>query len=50
MLRIGCLLALMVITILEIGPFPITGFILIYVVLFRPYWFYDLIQKIYRKH
>lgn len=48
-MRILCLLLLVVITILEIGPFPISGLILMWVVLFRPKWFYDLVQKIYAK-
>lgn len=48
-MRIICLLILIVVTILEIGPVPISGLLLIWVVLFRPQWFYDLIQKIYGK-
>ena len=48
-MRILCLLILIVITILEIGPVPISGLLLIWVVLFRPQWFYDLVQKIYGK-
>ncbi|CAG1772239.1 hypothetical protein BAC3_02434 [uncultured bacterium] len=45
-----CLLILILITLLEIGPFPISGVLLIWVVLFRPQWFYDLVQDIYKKH
>lgn len=48
-MRIICLLILMVTTILDIGPVPINGMMLISVVLFRPQWFYDLVQKIYAK-
>lgn len=48
-MRIICLLILIVVTILEIGPVPISGLLLIWVVLFRPQWFYDLVQKIYGK-
>jgi hypothetical protein len=48
-MRFFCLLVLLLITVLEIGPIPITGLILIWVVLFRPAWFYDLVQKIYHK-
>ncbi len=48
-MRIVCLLALLVITVLEIGPIPISGLVLIWVVLFRPSWFYDLIQNLYGK-
>ena len=48
-MRILCLLILIVITILEIGPVPISGILLMWVVLFRPQWFYKLVQKIYGK-
>jgi len=48
-MRIIYLLILVVITILEIGPVPIFGLLLMWVVLFRPQWFYDLVQKIYGK-
>lgn len=48
-MRVLCLFILMVITVLEIGPVPISGILLIWVVLFRPGWFYDLVQKIYGK-
>lgn len=48
-MRILCILALMVISIVEIGPIPITPIVLIYVVLFRPAWFYELVHKIYGK-
>jgi hypothetical protein len=48
-MRIFCLLVLLLITILEIGPIPISGLLLIWVVLFRPAWFYNLVLKIYRK-
>jgi hypothetical protein len=42
-----CVFVLALITLLEIGPIPITGLLLIWVVLFRPRWFYDLVRKIY---
>lgn len=45
--RMMCLLVLLVITIFEVGPVPISGLALILVVLFRPEWFYRFIQKIY---
>ena len=48
-MRILYLLILIVITILEIGPVPISGLLLIWVVVFRPQWFYGLVQKIYGK-
>ena len=48
-MRFVYLLILIVVTIFEIGPIPITGLVLICVVLFRPQWFYDMVQEIYRK-
>jgi hypothetical protein len=48
-MRIFCFLLLAIITILEIGPIPITGILLMWVVLFRPLWFYELVLKIYDK-
>jgi hypothetical protein len=48
-MRFFCLLILLIITIIEVGPIPITGLVLIWVVLFRPVWFYELVQKIYNK-
>lgn len=48
-MRILCVFVLLVITILEIGPIPITGLFLIWIVLFRPLWFYRLVLKIYEK-
>ncbi len=48
-MRFYCFVILLVVTIVEIGPFPFTGLLLMWVVLFRPAWFYDLILKIYGK-
>jgi len=48
-MRILCFVILVIITILEIGPVPITPLVLIWVVLFRPAWFYELVRKIYKK-
>ena len=48
-MRILCFFILLVITILEIGPVPITPILLMWVVLFRPTWFYDFVLKIYGK-
>ncbi len=48
-MRILCFLILVAITIVEIGPVPITGLLLMWVVLFRPLWFYELVLKIYGK-
>ena len=48
-MRILCLLALIIIVILEIGPIPITGLLMMWVVVFRPLWFYNLVMAIYDK-
>jgi hypothetical protein len=48
-MRFLIVLILLIVTLLEIGPIPISGLILIWVVLFRPPWFYQLVCKIYNK-
>ncbi len=48
-MRILSFLILVLISIIEIGPVPITPIVLIYIVLFRPLWFYDWVLKIYGK-
>jgi len=47
MTRLFCLLALLALMVLEVGPVPISGLILLYVVLFRPLWFFRLVCAIY---
>ncbi len=46
-MRILSILALMILSIVEIGPIPISPIVLVYVVLFRPAWFYEWVLKIY---
>ncbi|MEQ1621726.1 MAG: hypothetical protein ABL919_09990 [Methylococcales bacterium] len=46
-MRILCLLALFIIAILEIGPIPITPLVLMWIVLFLPAWFFNLVMRIY---
>ena len=46
--RLKCLLALIVLTLLDLGPFPIVSLIGIYVVLWRPAWFKKLVDAIYQ--
>lgn len=48
-MRILCILALLGLSLLEISPVPVTPILLLYVVLFRPVWFYELVLKIYDK-
>jgi len=49
-MRILFIFVLVIITIIEIGPIPITPIVLIWVGLFRPVWFYELVLKIYGKN
>jgi hypothetical protein len=49
MLRFILILLLIAISILEVGPIPLTPLLLLWIVLFRPLWFYDLVLKIYDK-
>lgn len=46
-MRLICIIVLLLISILEISPVPITPLLLLYVVIFRPLWFYNLVMKIY---
>ena len=48
-MRIFCILILVLLSILEVGPIPITPIVLIYILLFRPVWFYHLVVNIYGK-
>ena len=46
-MRILSILALLILSIVEIGPIPISPIVLVFVVLFRPAWFYKWVVKIY---
>ena len=46
-MRLICFIVLAIVTLIEIGPVPITGIMLMWVILFRPRWFYNLVIKIY---
>ena len=48
-MRIVCVLGLIVVSIIEIGPVPITPILLIWVVIFRPAWFYQFVLRVYGK-
>lgn len=48
-MRFLSILILLLITVLEIGPVPITGIVLLGVVVFRPAWFLAWVLKIYDK-
>lgn len=46
-IRFLCLVGLLLLAIIEIQPIPITTLTAIYILLFRPYWFKNLIDKVY---
>ncbi|TCV85683.1 MULTISPECIES: hypothetical protein [Methylomonas] len=45
--RIKCALVFIVFMLFSVGPVPITSSIGLYVVIFRPRWFKELVNKIY---
>lgn len=45
--RIRCLLSLIVLMIVDILPVPVVGSIGLYVLLRRPLWFKDLVDRVY---
>lgn len=48
-MRILSIFVLLIVALVEVGPVPFTPFLLIWIVLFRPPWFYDWVMKIYHK-
>lgn len=47
--RIKWLLVLVALTVLDLGPFPVVSLFGIYLVLFRPRWFWEDVKEIYGK-
>jgi hypothetical protein len=45
--RLKCAIVLLLFAVLGLGPFPITSLLGVYVVIFRPQWFKNLVAKIY---
>lgn len=45
--RIKVLIVLVLFTIMGVGPVPVTSVIDIYIALFRPAWFKELVLKLY---
>lgn len=43
-----CLLWVGFFMLLEFLPFPVLGFVLLYVILKRPYWFKNWVDRLYR--
>lgn len=48
-LRIKLLIALILLTVLGIGPMPVTSVVGIYIVLFKPLWFKRMVLKLYEE-
>ncbi|MGJ0516844.1 MAG: hypothetical protein ACR65O_13970 [Methylomicrobium sp.] len=46
-LRIKLLIVLILLTVMGLGPMPVTSIIGIYVVLLRPAWFKRMVMKLY---
>jgi len=46
-LRLRLVVVLVLLTILGIGPMPVTSVVGIYIVLFRPAWFRRMVLKLY---
>lgn len=47
LVRILIIVAMLLLTIIEIGPVPITALGGLYVAIFRPRWFIDLMDNLY---
>lgn len=45
--RIKWILALMLLMLMDIGPFPITASLCLYIVIFRPRWFKRFFYRLY---
>jgi len=46
--RIKCLIILILLTFLGLGPMPVTSVIGIYVVIARPQWFKEMVDRLYQ--
>ncbi len=45
--NIKCLLALLILFVIDIGPIPVTVLIGLFVVIFKPRWFLNLVAALY---
>ncbi len=45
--RIKCAIVMILFMTLSIGPVPLTSTIGLYIVIFRPRWFKELVERIY---
>ncbi|WP_426993921.1 hypothetical protein [Methylomonas sp. CM2] len=46
-LRFKLLLAAAILTVLDIGPVPLFGILMIWIIAFRPRWFKTLLDRVY---
>jgi hypothetical protein len=44
-----CILVLILLTLLGLGPLPITSVVGLYIVVARPRWFWEVVRKIYEE-
>jgi hypothetical protein len=47
-IRIASLTILTILTVLDLGPFPLVSLVGLYIVIFRPAWFRRWVDAIYR--
>jgi hypothetical protein len=47
LVRILLIITMILLTILEVGPVPVTALIGLYVAIFRPRWFINLMDTLY---
>lgn len=47
--RWKCILVLILLTLLGLGPLPITSVVGLYIVVARPRWFREVVRKIYEE-
>ena len=45
--RIKCAFVLIILTVIGLGPFPVTSTIGLFIVIFRPKWFKNHVDNIY---
>ena len=45
--RLKCTFALLLLMLIDIGPVPVTALIGLFIILFRPVWFKELVDQIY---
>ncbi|WP_197491435.1 hypothetical protein [Methylomonas methanica] len=45
--RLKWFVIILLLTIVEIGPIPLMGLTMLYIVAFRPRWFKELVDRIY---